>query len=111
MESEIQFLLKILLEHKLGPEVKKLFLARIGDVENSIRDSLKSIRPQASVPNLSTGQAPSTQRILDSMPKAPNEEPGILVASTAAAMAVQSRQQAILSAGKIEPGATRPRKF
>lgn len=111
MESEIQFLLKILLEQKLNPAVKQLFLTRIGEVETSIRSKgpvLSSYQPV-----VSNGQAASTQALLAKHGMETPEVPGIVIASQAAAQAVQSRNQAIQQAvsGKAEPGRTSPRKF
>lgn len=60
--TEIQFLINLLLEHKLPESVKQKFIARIGEVESQMSKPVMNARlitPMA--------QAPSTQRILDDM--------------------------------------------
>ncbi len=58
MQTEIRFLLDLVLNHKLPAEAKKLCLERIGEVEASL------IPPPRHL-SVSTAQAPSTQRALD----------------------------------------------
>lgn len=117
MESEIQFLLKILLEHKISPEVKKMFLARIGEVEQSLR-----AKPQGTIqaagayphPMNMIAQSPSTvAAMMKHAEPIAMALPEPLVNTQAAANALVKRQQAIFSAGieKPEPGRTSPRKF
>lgn len=100
--TEIQFLVDIILNHKLQPEVRDKFVARIGEVEATLT------KPQ----RITSGavlsmQAPSTQKILEEM----SQEP--IINSPVAAQALQARQQAIAQAtsGTPEKGRTSPRKF
>lgn len=70
MESEIQFLLGLILNHKLSADVKKLCLERIGKIEESLRVSPNHSPRAVSLPVVGTIgngviQAPSMQRILD----------------------------------------------
>lgn len=99
MESEIQWLLHILLEQKLSPQVKKMFLARIGEVE-------KSLKPQPRV--LLNSNPGATSHIPEHM--IPLEDVG---QTQAAQHAIAARQQTIAQAmsGKSEIGRTSPRKF
>lgn len=137
MESEIQFLLKLLLEHKLSPEVKKLCLARIGEVEQLLRTHAPQMarpvapQPSAGLAALAPGQqCASTQALLEKHGMLDNASPPIpavapiqpvpvstpvpIVAQTqATAQALASRNAALAQAisGKPEPGRTSPRKF
>ena len=106
MESEIQWLINILLEQKLSPAIKALFLTRIADVE-------KSLRPQPRQPvhlppptnqNQSHG---STCHV----PAHMQDEP--ITNSPVVQQALQARNQVIQQAmtGKPEAGRTSPRKF
>ena len=79
MDSEIQFLLSLVLNHKLQPQTKKICLERIGQIEESLRSPQQ---PQRPVPQIQA-QAPSMQRLIDQMPQpiipaAPNIAPGPL---------------------------------
>jgi len=70
VESEIQFLLSLVLNHKLSSEVKKLCLERIGKIEESLRASPVTSPRSVSLPVVGTIgngviQAPSMQRILE----------------------------------------------
>jgi hypothetical protein len=107
-ESEIQFLLKVLLEHQLTDEVRKLFLTRIGEVEKSLR---ATPAPRVSIRPAPTAQPESTQRILDEMAAKGDELPVVVAQSQVAMMAMQERQKALNAAGKIEAGRSSPRKF
>lgn len=71
--TEIQFLIDIMLNHKLPKPVQEKFIARIGDVEKLL-SQMAPPRPQPVMHNPYftpnpynpvTSQAPSTQRILD----------------------------------------------
>lgn len=102
--TEIQWLVDIMLHHKLPEAVKEKFISRIGEVEANY--SKPVVRP---IPPPMHAQTPSTQKILDEM-----AQDTIQVAQTpAVAAALQSRQEAIKQAasGKPEPGRTSPRKF
>lgn len=55
--TEIQFLISIMLEHKLPEPVKQKFITRIGEVEALL--SRPGLVPKTIV------QAPSTQRLLE----------------------------------------------
>jgi hypothetical protein len=64
MQTEIRFLLDLVLEHKLPAEAKRLCLERIGEVEASLAS-----RPSQSIMPIHRPapqeQAPSTQRLLE----------------------------------------------
>lgn len=64
MRTEIQFLIDVILNHKLPSQVKDVLIARIGEVEASLQ-SRPIARPL--LPVSAPLQAPSTQRILDEM--------------------------------------------
>lgn len=109
--TELQWLIKLLTQHKLSPSLKDLFIERIGEVET--RMSSQDIRRQTNPMN-PLAQAPSTQRILDQLDNHDNTtSDGIIVNSPIAAQALQARQQAIAQAasGTPEKGRTSPRKF
>ena len=106
--TELQFLIDLLLNHKLPAQTKKAVAARIGQVEASYG----TVPPSGIVHT--PKQAPSTQRILDQM-EAPELPPPT---TAAAAQALQARADAIKKAvnsgpfqAKPEPGRTSPRKF
>lgn len=111
--TELQFLIDLLLNHKLSAATKKIVADRIGDVELSYQPQ-QTLRKCSDYPVRTVNQqAPSTQRILDEMAPTPP------VATTVeAAQALQSRNDAIRKAvnsgpfgGKPDPGRTSPRKF
>jgi len=115
MITELQWLIKMLTKEKLSANLKDLFIERIGEVEAC----LSRPTPQRPLP-IQTGQAPSTQRLLDEMAQqtgssVPNMIPGpsVIAQTASAAQALESRQLAIKQAasGKPEPGRTSPRKF
>lgn len=62
--TELQWLIKMLTQHKLPGPVKDLFIERIGEVEASYSKAPKPIYQEPRVYG-STMQAPSTQKILD----------------------------------------------
>lgn len=70
-ESEIQFLLNLVLNMKLSGDAKKLCLERIGKIEESLRQPPRPFLQPYSDPgtqrsqNNPAAQAPSTQRLLD----------------------------------------------
>ena len=82
--TELQWLIKMLTQHKLPASLKDLFIERIGEVEMSLSKPEAPARP---APVLT--QAPSTQRILDEMeapaPVARVVIPKEIVTSTGAA--------------------------
>lgn len=63
--TELQFLIDLLLNHKLNPTTKKLVADRIGQVESTYRAPLPAAIHSPSVFRPTTVQAPSTQAILD----------------------------------------------
>lgn len=81
MKTEIQFLIDILLEHKLPELVKSKFIARIGEVESRLTSFPDTIPRSSngrtsgfgpenvgSIPARGTNQqSPSMQKILDEM--------------------------------------------
>jgi hypothetical protein len=114
MQTEIRFLLDLVLNFKLPAEAKKLCLERIGEVEASLGPKATP-QPYAAPLRASTQQAPSTQALLDAQAAiigAPIPvEP--IIASPQAAKAVADRQAAIQQAlsGKPEAGRSSARKF
>lgn len=67
--TEIQFLISLMLEHKLPEPVKQKFITRIGEVEALLQKP--TYQPSPAPRTIVSGtQAPSTQRILDEMPTA-----------------------------------------
>lgn len=105
--TELQWLIKLLTQHKLSPSLKDLFIERIGEVEASLHKQVP--RPLQPI----TMQAPSTQRLLEEMAQQTGSEVPVNngIATPAAAQALAARQDAIRSAAKTEPGRTSPRKF
>lgn len=67
MESEIQFLLNIVLNYKIPQVLKEVCLKRIGEIEQNLRRPVVSVSGNLTpFPGLGSNvQAPSTQRILD----------------------------------------------
>lgn len=111
--TELQFLLDLLLNHKLTASTKKIVAQRIGDVEATF-----TFAPRPIYLPPPSAQAPSTQKLLDQIAAdaAPIEIPP--PTTPAAAQALQARSAAINRAansdpfrGKPEPGRTSPRKF
>lgn len=134
--TEIQFLISLLLEHKLPEAVKTKLIARIGDVEKELgyrqpQAQRSAIQPAVSVngavqaPSFAAAmnrgptdksQPPSPEVIAQAMSvSAPIVDRATIVASPSAAAAIASRQTAIMAAQndlmKPEPGRTGPRKF
>lgn len=64
--TEIQFLIDLILNHKLSKEAKDLCTKRIGDVEANLTRAPQRIFTPIQPPN--TAQAPSMQAILDKVP-------------------------------------------
>jgi hypothetical protein len=120
--TELQFLIHLLLEHKLGSVTRKLVAERIGEVEMKMNYAPVAFAPPAGkvfipIPAPSF-QCASTQAILDKNPDLTNvissAEPVTVVAQTpATAAALNQRNQsiAIATSGKPEAGRTSPRKF
>lgn len=66
--TELQFLIDLLLNHKLNPATKKIIADRIGDVEIALRQIVPrgtSPQPTIAFVDPKTAQAPSTQRLLE----------------------------------------------
>lgn len=108
--TELQWLIKMLTKHKLPASLKDLFIERIGEVEASLS------RPALPRAPIITGQAPSTQRLLEDMATQTGHTvimPTQIAQTATAAAALESRSLAIKQAasGKPEPGRTSPRKF
>lgn len=64
--TEIQWLVEIMLNHKLPAPVKDRFIARIGEVESNLSKQSIPVRAPIIHPGMPI-QAASTQRILDEM--------------------------------------------
>lgn len=119
--TELQWLIKMLTQHKLPKGVKDLFIERLGEVEkNFIPPSSNGRTPGfgpgniGSIPVGGTNQAPSTQAaLMRQMHESPIEPPAAVAQTPGAAQALQARHQAIAQqvSGKPEPGRTSPRKF
>ena len=120
MQTELSFLLDLLLNHPLQKGTKRAITARITEVEQSLPWSTQvSLSSPVSPPVITTPsialQAPSTQAILlanpDLIPKA--TQPEIIAKTPEAIKALESRQAAINAAitGTVEKGQTRPRRF
>lgn len=117
--TELSFLIQLLLNEKLPVEIKKEVAERIKDVEQRLVQPVVSPTVfHSPIAVARNAQAPSTQRILDEMVADPSgnnsipQAPAVAIPATpAAAHALQSRQEAINKAGKIEPGRTSARKF
>ena len=118
MQTELSFLIELLLHHKLDGKTKELIQARIQEVEAGLSSRggcgcKVTAAVQASNPIMAM-QAPSTQAILARNPDLISTAPVPVaeIAQTPAAMAAMaSRQEALSGAGKIEQGRDRPRKF
>jgi len=110
-QTEIQFLLDIILETKTITEVRRKCKERIGVVESNMVQQPTIQRPRAPIDSR-LAQAPSTLAALErqtgeAIPMAP-------VATTqaaAAALAARAEAIAIAASGKEEKGRTSPRKF
>lgn len=107
--TELQWLIKLLTQHKLSPALKDLFIERIGEVEASLSRPAPVRAPIIT----SSQQAPSTQRLLDQMAQDTGVSVPFVAQTVQAAEALKSRELAIKQAasGKPEPGRTSPRKF
>lgn len=67
--TEIQFLISLMLEHKLPEAVKQKLIARIGEVEALLqRPGYMSAVTPALIKTSPYAQAPSMQKILDQEP-------------------------------------------
>lgn len=98
--TEIAFLLDLVLNHKMSKEAKEHCIKRIAEVEARLTPQYAA-RP--AVRNIDAMvQAPSTQALM---------EAHAVAQTPAVAAALQSRAEAIASAGKAEAGRTSPRKF
>lgn len=105
MESELSFLISLLLNDDVPKDIRVLLKDRIKAVEESFKKPTIPIPiPGAYVPL----QAQSTQRILDQM-----EQPLPIITSPAVANAIAERQKAVSIAvsGSPEKGRISPRKF
>lgn len=127
--TELTFLLDLLLNHRLPAATKAAVSDRIREVEKQLSAGYP-IPPQAQairqavlnspIPAHLVNQAPSTIAAMmkhDGAPiaLAPPAEapviPAVIAQTPAAQQALASRNEAILNAGTIEKGRTRPRKF
>lgn len=66
--TELQFLIELLLNHKLNATTKALLKERIGTVEESLRGNKQPIQAQVQVLRGTSMQAASTQALLDKEP-------------------------------------------
>jgi len=109
--SELQWLIKMLTEHKLSSSLKDLFIQRLGEVEAA----LSSRGPARPIVNFGPVQAASTQKLLDDMATQTGSSviPPHIAQTPATAAALEARQTAIkiATSDKPEPGRTSPRKF
>lgn len=120
--SELSWLIDLLLNHKLSLETKRHVKERITLVEEKLSHTPMG---QPFVPfnyPTTTGmatvqmqQAPSTIALMQKYENfgAAPVIPGVAAATQATAMAMESRNRAIIQGetGKPEPGRTSPRKF
>ena len=116
--TEIQWLVDIMLNHKLPGPVKDKFIARIGEVESQLsilgssngRTSSFGLENVGSIPTpRSTAQAPSTQRILDEMKlETPVITPRPIVSAPKPDAIDKETGRAMVATGK---GTFGPRKF
>lgn len=109
MQSEIQWLVEMMMSHKLPVPVKDRFIARIGEVEKNLTSAPRTVSnnpPQGMFSYTTTTtpvQAPSTQRLLDEHPLVvPMRAP------TPPAAIDKETGRAIVSTGNGTKG---PRKF
>jgi hypothetical protein len=119
--TEIQWLVDVMLHHKLPGPVKDKFIARIGEVETLLNQQPKVLVQRSSGVNIPGYQAPSTQKILDEMNQSleninkHDNSSGIptIAQTQATANALHQRAEAIkiATSGKPEAGRTSPRKF
>jgi hypothetical protein len=114
--TELQFLIDLLLNHKVPSATKKLIADRIGEVETKLMQPSVYIPPGRPINNFHppTAQSPSTQRILDEMAlEMPPVQPATVAQTPAAAQALAQRAETIriATSGKEERGRTSPRKF
>lgn len=72
--TELQWLIKVLTQQKLSNTLKDLFIERIGEVETRLQGVRPVLGPTPQ-PLSPTGQAPSTQKILDEMALEQNTNP------------------------------------
>jgi hypothetical protein len=126
--SELSFLLDLLLNDKLSKPVREKITARVKEVEGLLSAGIvyspvntvnhRGVQ-QLPPPKVINGavQSPSTvaamERQAAGLPSSLEEPAAVVVASVAAAQAIQSRNQALSAAisGKPEAGRTSPRKF
>lgn len=125
--TELSWLLDLLLKHELDDKTKKHVAKRISAVEKMLSTTtvVKHIKPNTTNVVNGAQQSPSTLaamarheqgiQILPPIPSSAQVEtqPGLVVASPAAAQAMQARQIAVNNSinGVTEKGRTSPRKF
>lgn len=115
--TELTFLISLLLNHKLPKITKDAIANRLKEVEaNLISVPSRPIHPFPAQPFSGVPQAASTMAILARNPDlmVPTQAPVAIVAQTPAAQAaLNARQESINLAvsGKPEKGRTSPRKF
>lgn len=108
MDSELSFLISLLLNDDVPKEIKALLKDRIKLVEESYK-----AKPQI-VAHPGFGgiiQAQSTQRILSEMPQEVPIQAATVSPVAAQALANRAQLMADASSGRKEPGRTSPRKF
>lgn len=103
--TEIQWLVDVMLNHKLPEPVKQKFIARIGEVEATLiprssngRTSSFGLENGGSNPSRGTIQAPSTQKILDEMA----QHPQAVIETQAPVLPPVSRKRVV--GGEVETG-------
>lgn len=125
MQSELSFLIDLLMNHKLQKVTKDLIAQRIRDVESvySVTKVHIPIAAQVPLPPNLRNQAPSTLAAMARHGDIPTQESHtpptapaaveVIAQTPAAAQAMALRQQAIAQSlsGKPEKGATSPRKW
>lgn len=103
--TELQWLIKILTQHKLSASLKDLFIERIGEVEAK----LSPVKAQIPPPPM-FAQAPSTQKILEELAREGNPVPvpSAIIPKLPPAAIDKETGRAIVQTGK---GTSGPRKF
>jgi lambda repressor-like predicted transcriptional regulator len=114
MLSELSYLLHLLMDYKLSKPVQDDIRTRIKEIEAKPAVPVMMGR-SLNVPANMAGQSPSTiaNMLKDPAPQSAALPQEAIVASPAAAQAMQARAHAIQAAmsTKPEPGRTSPRKF
>ncbi len=120
MNSELSFLIDLLMKNKLPPAAKDLVAQRIQAIADGVKatQSMPIGTYTATSSVLLSNQSPSTQAILARNPDlaavaAPPQPVAVIAQTPAAVAAINARNQTIAQAmsGKPEKGQTSPRKF